>query len=245
MNEKVIIGIPFFNEQQQMPILLNNLKKIARQKKYYFLFIDDCSTDNTPFLLKKFMKNYSNIKLISNPKNLGIGNAIKKIITYAIKNKYNICVIMAGNGKDNPVEIKNMVEPITQKGYDYVQGSRFLKGGSFNNLPFIRKLLIKGFTFLAFISTGRRLTDASNGFRAYKLSIFKDAGININQSWLDRYEFETFLHYKVMTRGYKVCEIPVSKNYIPGVKNYSKIRPLFDWWRMVKPLVYLKLRIKN
>jgi glycosyltransferase involved in cell wall biosynthesis len=88
-------------------------------------------------------------------------------------------------------------------------------------------------------------TDTSNGFRAYKLTIFKNKNININQSWLDRYELETYIHYKVITLGYKICEVPVSKNYLPGVKNYSKIRPVIDWWRMMRPLFYLKLGIKS
>ena len=86
---------------------------------------------------------------------------------------------------------------------------------------------------------------STNGFRAYKLSLFKDKRININQEWLDRYELETYLHFKVLTLGYKVKEIPVSKDYLSGVKKYSKIRPVFDWWKMIRPIFLLKFGIKN
>jgi dolichol-phosphate mannosyltransferase len=105
--------------------------------------------------------------------------------------------------------------------------------------------MIKGFTFLVWISTGFYGSDASNGFRAYKLSIFNDKRININQSWLNRYEFETYLHFKVITLRYKVHEVPVSKDYLSDVKNYSKMKPILDWWKMLRPLVLLKTHLKT
>lgn len=97
-----------------------------------------------------------------------------------------------------------------------------------------------------FILTGFRGTDALNGFRAYKLSLFNDARINIWQEWLDQYQLETYLHYKVLALRYKVIEIPVSKIY-PKEKNvkYSHIRPFIDWWKILSPVLFLLLRIKK
>jgi dolichol-phosphate mannosyltransferase len=183
--------------------------------------------------------------LIENNHNSGVGKSIKKIITYGIKNNYDICIIMAGNGKDSPLEITKLLKPILENDHDYVQGSRFLPGGSFNNLPSARKFMIKGFTLLVGLFTGFYGTDASNGFRAYKLSVFNDRKININQQWLNRYEFETYLHYKIITLGYRICEVPVSKNYIFDVKDYSKIKPIQDWWKMLRPLILLKANLRS
>jgi dolichol-phosphate mannosyltransferase len=242
---KVLIGLAVYNEEQKLSKLLERLQKVAKNPQHFILIINDFSTDNSAMYLKKFAEKHKNIHLIHNKKNNGIGKSIKTIISYGLKHKFDICVIMAGNGKDNPLEIKKLITPIVQKDYDYVQGSRFLKGGSFYNLPLTRKFLINGFTFLVYFFTGYRGTDASNGFRAYKFDIFKDKRIKIHQSWLDRYEFETYLHYKVITLGYKMCEVPVSKDYLPHIKNYSKIRPVIDWWKMARPLIYLKLSIKN
>ena len=82
----------------------------------------------------------------------------------------------------------------------------------------------------------------TNGFRAYNTRIFNDERINIWQSWLDGYGLEYYIHYKVLTLGYKTREVPVSKVYPHRHKGgYSKISPLRDWWQIVGPLIYLKL----
>jgi dolichol-phosphate mannosyltransferase len=39
-------------------------------------------------------------------------------------------VLLAGNGKDDPNEIPRVLAPILEGRADYVQGSRFLRGGS-------------------------------------------------------------------------------------------------------------------
>ena len=63
---------------------------------------------------------------------------LKHLFRYALENKYEVIVIMAGNGKDNPEEIERLLRPITEEGYDFVQGSRFLSGGAYGNMPFHR-----------------------------------------------------------------------------------------------------------
>ena len=242
---KILVGVVVYNEENKLLHLLQTLEKVIPNSNYFFVFVNDHSTDKSSQYLADFVKKYKNTLIIINQRNSGVGKSIKNIVDYGLEMKYDLCVIMAGNGKDNPHEIKKIVTPIISHNYDYVQGSRFLNGGSYNNLPFPRKMMIVGFTSLFFLFTGFHGTDASNGFRAYKLSLFKDRRIKIHQTWLDRYEFETYLHYKVITLGYRICEVAVSKNYLVGIKNYSKIRPFIDWWKMIRPLIYLKLHLRS
>jgi len=153
---------------------------------------------------------------------------------------------MAGNNKDDPREIPRLLTPILKEGYDYVQGSRFLPGGKRVKNPFLRGLFSRIYPFVWTLLTNIRCTDVTNGFRAYKLKIFSDKRINIWQSWLDSYELEYYIHYKVLTLGYKMKEVPVSKVYPYRHKGgYSNISPFRDWWKIVGPLVYLKLGIKD
>lgn len=244
---RILIGTVFFNEAQTINRLLPKYKKIKSPYRYLLLFVNDGSSDDTNSIVKAFLnnENIKNSKVLNNQKNKGVGFTIRKIIKYGLENKFDICVIMAGNGKDDPAEIPKIIEPIVKDNYDYIQGSRFLEGGSFENLPFLRKVLIKGFTLIMYLFTGFKCTDATNGFRAYKFSLFKDKRIDLDQDWLDRYELETYLHYKVITLGYKIKEVPVSKNYIQGVKKYSKIRPVVDWWKLARPVFLVKFGIKN
>lgn len=244
---RILIGTVFYNEIRTIDHLLPKYKKLKFPFPHHFLFVNDGSSDKTDITVKNFLKkeNIKNSTVLDNKKNSGVGFTIRRIIKYGIEKKYDICVIMAGNGKDDPNEIPKLIKPIIEEDFDYIQGSRFLEGGSFKNLPFLRKMMIRGFTTIMFLFTGFKSTDATNGFRAYKFSIFNDKRINLDQDWLDRYELETYLHYKVITLGYKIKEIPVSKDYIQGVKSYSKIRPIVDWWKLARPVFLVKFGIKN
>ncbi len=243
---KVIVGVVFYNELENLPFLLPKFANLNFKFPFQVLFLNDGSTDGSDKIIKDFIKKHgSRFKILSHKTNQGVGAAIRRIIHYGLDHQFETGVIMAGNGKDGPGEIPQLITPIIKEDYDYIQGSRFLQGGSFKNLPFFRKLLIKGFTLIMFLFTGAKLTDATNGFKAYKLSIFNDNRINLNQNWLNRYELETYLHYKVITLGYKMKEVAVSKDYLKGVKRYSKIKPIIDWWKLARPVFLLKFNLKS
>ena len=153
---------------------------------------------------------------------------------------------MAGNGKDQPSEIPRLLEPILKDNYDYVQGSRFLTGGRAVKNPFLRKMFSRLFPFVWTLLTKTKCTDVTNGFRAYRLNMFNNNQINIDQSWLDGYELEYYIHYKALTLGYRTKEVPVSKIYPFSHKGgYSNISPFRDWWTIVSPLIYLKMRVRK
>ena len=185
------------------------------------------------------------VRIIFNNERKGIGFAIREGIEYALNNRYDLVVVMAGNSKDDPREIPRLLEPIQKEGYDYVQGSRFLPGGKRVKNPFLRGVFSRIYPFVWTLFTNIRCTDVTNGFRAYRLEIFCDKRIDIWQDWLNNYELEYYVHYKVLTLGYKMKEVPVSKTYSYRHKGgYSKIAPFRDWWKIVGPLVYLKLGLK-
>ena len=182
------------------------------------------------------------VTIIENPTRNGIGFAIKEGYRYALSHGFDLIVVMAGNGKDDPREISRLTQPILQDGYDYVQGSRFLPGGRGERTPFLRRIFTRLFPFAWTFLTGVRCTEVTNGFRAYRISILQDPEIDIWQDWLNGYELEYYLHYKVLTLGYKFTERPVSKIYSHAKReSYTHISPLKDWQQIVGPIVLLRL----
>jgi len=186
------------------------------------------------------------VHMIQNKGRKGVGHAIRQGIQYAQDKSYSIVVVLAGNNKDDPDEIPRLLKPIIAENYDYVQGSRFLPGGRRVKNPLIRGVFSRFYPFLWTSFTKVRCTDVTNGFRAYRLEILDDPRINIWQRWLDAYELEYYIHYKVLTLGYKTKEVPVSKVYPHRNRGgYSQISPFRDWWGIVRPLVYLKLGTRH
>jgi len=185
------------------------------------------------------------ITIIKNSKRMGIGYAIKQGLEHALKKGYEVVVVMAGNGKDDPREIPRLLKLI-QKGYDYVQGSRFLPGGRYERMPLVRRIFNKLWPLFWTAITGVKQTEVTNGFRAYRTRILKDLRVNINQEWLNHYALEYYIHYKVLTLGYKYVEAPVSKVYPWGHRGgYSRIRPWIDWQYIILPPILLWLKIKR
>jgi dolichol-phosphate mannosyltransferase len=182
------------------------------------------------------------VKVIENPQRNGIGYAIKQGYKRALSQQFDIIVVMAGNGKDDPREISRLTRPILNNENDYVQGSRFLPGGSKERNPFLRGLFSRLFPILWTWLTGVRCTDVTNGFRAYRTKILLDPGVHVWEDWLNHYELEYYVHYKALTQGCRFTERPVSKTYpFKAEGKYTHISPIRDWWQIVGPLLLLRI----
>jgi dolichol-phosphate mannosyltransferase len=206
------------------------------------LVVDDSNPGIMNEIIEAKSRTNTPITTRENPTRKGVGFAIREGYEYALSHGFDIIVVMAGNGKDDPREIPRLTKPIIEEGFDYVQGSRFLPGGKGEKTPFLRGVFTKLFPFAWTFMTGVRCTEVTNGFRAYRASVLRDPRINVWQEWLEGYELEYYLHYKVLTLGYKFTERPVSKIYSPTVKRgYSHISPLRDWRQIVGPIVLLRL----
>jgi dolichol-phosphate mannosyltransferase len=235
--QKILVEINVYNESIKIK---DTLSKFPPHALYDVVVVDDGSTDDTPQYIKEF-----SYPVIRHAANLGIGKTIKDAIEYGQKNGYDIIVLMAGNGKMQAPDIPKLVLPILEEGYDYIQGSRYLEGGRNENLPLFRDIMIKLLTLFVSSVTGFKGTDVTCGFRAYKLSILENPKINIWQDWLDRYELESYIHYKALTLGYRIKEVPVSMIYPKQKSGYSKIKPFSGWWSILKPWILLPLRIRK
>jgi dolichol-phosphate mannosyltransferase len=94
------------------------------------------------------------------------------------------------------------------------------------------------------ILAGRRVTDATNGFRIFDSKILADPRIRLDQEWLRSYDLEPYVLYKAIRLGYRVVEHPVTVFY-HATEGYTKMRGIEDWWRLFRPALLLRLRVKQ
>ena len=235
---KIVATFPFHDERGKLELLV---PKLASAPVDLWLPVDDGSTDGGADLLRA-----QGIEPLVNENRSGIGACLRKVVHEGRKRGCDVMVVMAGNNKDDPAEIPRLLAPIREGRADYVQGSRFLPGGSSPNLPPFRWFAIQLLSGMFRIFSGKKTTDLTNGFRAYRLSLFDDPRIKIDQDWLDDYEFEYYVHWKAYMLGYRAVEVPVTKSY-PSQKGveYSKVKPFSGWWRMLRPFIFLFFRIKD
>tara|TARA_B100000131_G_C18080835_1_gene598188 strand:- start:970 stop:1674 length:705 start_codon:yes stop_codon:yes gene_type:complete len=230
---KILCVVPVFNEEEN----LNGTIDSVRKNNYgvdKFLFINSGSTDRSYNILKN-----SEYETINLAKNKGIGYVLIHAIDYCINNNYQVLTVIHGGNKMDTRDFKTVLSPIIHENYDCIWGSRFINDSSIN-MPKFRKASTPIISKFLSIFYNRQVTDATNGFRAYKIETIKKILPNYNRSWLYGYAFESFLFGKMLndleTRS---KEVPVTIKYNKETKN-TKIKPILDYPSILFPFFLAK-----
>ncbi|UCC29475.1 MAG: glycosyltransferase family 2 protein [Phycisphaerales bacterium] len=235
---KIIALVPAYNEEAKIGRVV---ERTDHRLVDTLLVVDDGSTDATAAVARA-----RGAEVLSTGTTRGVGAALRSGMEYARKSGYAIAVIMAGNNKDDPSEIPRLLDPICDQGFDFVVGSRFLPGGGCGgDTPLYRRLATRLHPWLMSRLAGKRLTESTNGFRAFRLSLLDDRRINLRQRWLDTYGLEVYLLWKVLKLGYKHTEVPCTKTYPCKALGYTKMKPVVGWWSILRPLVVLGLGLRH
>ena len=237
---KVLVVSLCYNEKGKIDRVVERLVEMKKEyPEYSVIVVNDGSTDGSDEIINK-----AGISQILHPYTQGVGATVRTGIEHACDNQFDVIVIMAGNDKDRPNEIPRLITKI-KEGYDFVIGSRHLPGGRYDNTPLYRVIATRYIhPWIVWLTTGRKLTDTSTGFRAIRTSVFNNPEIQLRQEWLNSYDGEMYIMYKAIVLGYKITEIPASKIYIQGI-SHSKMSPIIGWWKMLRAFFWLRLGIKN
>ncbi len=237
---RTVLFIPVFNQIHEFPQVLQELK--AQQLACdTVLLVNNGSNDGSEILVRE-----SGYEYLDLPQNLGIGHSFIKATEWALERGYDIFSVIASNGKMLPSELSRVVEPVARGEADYVTGSRFLSGGDSPNLPSFRKHSIPMVNKFVKALYNTSLTDATCGYKAYRLDLFRRAQFNWRASWLNTYGFEYYLYGKIILDGeIRYKEVPITMRYPAKGKRYSKIKPFSGWYAMIKPWVIARLDRKG
>jgi dolichol-phosphate mannosyltransferase len=232
------VVLPVFNEEKKICRVIEKLKACDIHN---IVVVDDGSTDSSAKVCEDL-----GAHVISLGSTIGVGRALVTGMNYVKELGHEYCVIMAGNDKDDATEIPRLLEPIIAGDADFVQGSRWLEGGKAGgDMPLYRRFATRLHPFLFSAACGKDLTESTNGFRAFRLSLLDDERINLGQKWLDGYEMEPYFLFKVIVLKYRHLEVPCTKIYPAKKLGNTKMRPFVDWWNILKPIFLLGLRIRK
>lgn len=227
-DKKILLMMPAYNDADNVREVL---KKVPTDLIDDFVVVNDGSKDNTKEVIEQGLKQLGKGTLIHFEKNRGLGPGFKAMFSYAKETNCDVGVIIAGDNQDDPGEIINLVKAVVDEGYDMIQGSRYIEKKR-EPIPLKRLVTTRLYSFVFSVLTGQWITDASNGFKAFKLSMLNE--VDMSESWLDdKYGIEQYFLACLIRQGKKVKEVPVKKYYPP---NYSKMRMSTDWWKIIKPI---------
>lgn len=216
---KILIVIPTFNESESIPILLSKIDKVNVNKNINILIVDDESPDGTSEIVEKLKNKYSNLNLITKTFDKGFSKAYITGFKYGLEqNIYDIIVQMDADGSHQPVFLESMIKKI-EEGYEYVIGSRWVKGGSVVNWPFSRKILSIGGNIYARILLRSKNKDITGGFKAINVELLKK--MKTETITTTGYSFQIEMYLRAKSLKAKICEVPIE--FIEREKGVSKM----------------------
>lgn len=233
---RVAAVVPAFNEAGKIGEVV---RKVPRCYAACVIVVDDCSSDGTA----EEARAAGAERVVRHAVNRGVGAGIRTGLMTAKQEGFEFATILSGDDQHEPDELPRVLAPLFAGEADLVQGSRWLPGGATPGIPAERRWLTRVYPWLFRWASGYPSTDGTNGFRAFRLAMLDDRRIRLEQAWLDRYELEPYLLYQAVRCGYRVREVPVTVRY--HGRGTTKMKFFRDGWRLLRPLVYLRLGLKH
>ncbi|MEK7533789.1 MAG: glycosyltransferase family 2 protein [Patescibacteria group bacterium] len=207
---KLSIIIPVFNEEKTVAKIVKKVSQVeipGTTKE--IIVVDDGSTDATASVISNFQFPISNFKKIRHKKNKGKGAAVKTGIENSTG---DYIVVQDADLEYNPKYIEKLVRPVLEGKSKVVYGTRLKRLPSFSKDERTPRFLLHyiGNKFLSLITSllyGQWITDMETCYKVFPKIAVENIILKSK-----RFDFEPEITAKLLKKGYKIHEIPITTN---------------------------------
>jgi len=242
--KKFLIFIVAYNANKTIRPLLDRIPKQTLEVADEILIADDCSQDDTYELVLDYIKKYNmkKMKVVKHEKNKGYGGNQKWGYNYAIKNNFNIVVMVHGDAQYPPEYILDLISPIAKGKAGFMFGSRIagnpLKGG----MPLYKFFGNKFLTSVENLILGTKLSEFHSGFRAYSVDDLREIPFNKNS---DDFHFDSEIIIQFVLAKKTIGEIVIPTKYGDEKCHVNSVKYGFNVLRVLGEYKLHKFKLKN
>ncbi len=190
--------VPVFNERSTVAEAIRRVRAVDVGLDVEVIVVDDGSEDGTDKVLAALTD--STVRVLTHDVNQGKGAAIRTALAAA---SGDLVLVQDADLEYDPADWPRLIDPIVRHKALVVYGSRFT-GERKNMLPlhWMGNRLLSLVTNILYSST---LSDMETCYKLFDRRVLE--GITIRS---DRFDFEPEITAKVLRRGYRIYEVPVS-----------------------------------
>jgi glycosyltransferase involved in cell wall biosynthesis len=190
--------LPVFNERATVAEIIRRMRAVELPVVLDIVVVDDGSSDGSDKVLAAIGD--STVRVLTHRTNRGKGAAIRTGLGYA---SGDLVLIQDADLEYDPDDWPRLLDPVLKGKAQVVYGSRFT-GERKNMLPlhWIGNRFLSLVTNLLYSST---LSDMETCYKLFTRTVLD--GITIRS---DRFDFEPEITAKVLRRGYRIYEVPIS-----------------------------------
>ena len=242
--KKVMIFILTYNHENTIVSVLERIPKDLMKTCAEILIADDESKDNTYEVALEYKKEkkLKKLTIIKHKKNKGYGGNQKFCYNYEIDKKYDIVVMIHGDGQYAPEETPRLLTPIENDEADFVFGSRItghpLKGG----MPLYKFLGNIFLTTIENLVLRTRLSEFHSGFRIYSVKALQEIPFN---KLSDDYYFDSEIILQLVLAKKRIAEKSIPTFYGNEISYVNSIPYGLSILKMLGEYLLHKNRIKK
>ncbi|NLE50660.1 MAG: glycosyltransferase family 2 protein [Chloroflexi bacterium] len=200
MDLKLSVIIPCYNEQTTVATVIQRVRAI--ELAYEIIVVDDGSTDGTREVLAQ-IDPQDDLKIVLHDHNQGKGAAVRTGFKAATG---DVFLIQDADLEYDPREYPILLRPIEEGISKVVYGSRFL-GGPRKAMFFWNMVANRTLTLVTNILYNAILSDMETCYKVFRAEIVRDIPLRSK-----RFDFEPEITAKVLKRGHRIYEVPISYN---------------------------------
>jgi len=205
---RVLVIIPTYNERENIGIILPAVLAQKMSDELAVLVVDDSSPDGTADAVKEIAnrpESSGRISLLSRDVKDGLAGAYLAGFEWGIAHGYELLIEMDADLSHKPEALPEMIE--TAKKFDYVIGSRYVRGGQVVGWGPLRRFISLGGSLFSRIVLGIGIHDLTGGFNAWNTRIFEKVPLSGVIS--TGYCFQIELKYRALLAGFTCREMPI------------------------------------